>query len=355
MNVYTYPQPFCLENNFCTENEMSDLLKELNKLVPTLNDNPGNTASAKNPSGKYLAKRKGTFVNIKQDDPFDKLQNKIMDPAHIQELVNKNSIFGYLKAEVNSSMLVSLFEDGDEYDYHSDKAVMSITYYLWEGEFEGGDFYLEHSKLPAGHNSLIIFPSCLNHKVSTIRGKGRRWSITMFVNYIADTNGPTAVKSLPKFLQDTDFEYVSEIGKKIKWEFSGNSVDGPPKFWYSDLMSEKFFSEYLFNKIPGGPWELKRVYANGQSFGQNGDFHQDDTDPNSFTFILYTNKIDMQIMDKWGGQTEFMINGNNYLIYPDPNKGILFPSTILHRGLGPSRFVLDMRVTIAWKLLKKTV
>jgi predicted 2-oxoglutarate/Fe(II)-dependent dioxygenase YbiX len=353
MNVYTYPQPFCLETNFCTENEMAGLLIELNKLIPSLNDNPGNTASAKNPDGKYLAKRKGTFVNIKQNDPFDKLQNKIMDPGHIQTLVQRNSIFGYLKAEVSSSMLVSLFEDGDEYDYHTDKAVMSITYYLWEGEFEGGEFYLEHSKVPAGHNSLIIFPSCLQHKVSTIRGKGRRWSITMFVNYIADATGPTAIKSFPKFLQDTDFEYVSEVAKKFKWDFSGNSVDGPPKFLYCDLMSEKFFSEYLFNKIPGGPWELKRVYANGQSFGQNGDFHQDDTDPNSFTFILYANKIDMQFMDKWGGQTEFMMNENVNLIYPDPNKGILFPSTILHRGLGPSRFVLDMRVTIAWKLLKK--
>lgn len=348
MNVYTYPQPFCLENNFCTKDEVDNLKSEIHKLVPLLNSNPSGTASATSPDGKYLAKRKGIFIKIKDNDPFDKLQKKIMDPLHIKELVSRNAIFGYLAGEVGSSMLLSLFEDGDEYDYHSDKGVMSITYYIWEGEFEGGLFHLEDSIVPAGHNSLLIFPSCLKHKVSMVKGTGRRWSITMFININNSTNN--GIQTFPNFLSNIDSDYVSELKHKLNWNYSGISLNGPPKFLYSNLEGEKFFTEYLFNKIPNGPWELKRVYANGQFHGQDGDFHIDDADPNSFTFILYTNKIDPKILDKWGGQTEFMLDGNNFLIYPDFNKAVLFPSSVLHRGLGPKRFVDDMRVTIAWKL-----
>jgi len=354
MDVYTYPQPFCIENNFCTDDEIKNLLTEMRRMIPDMSSDPRISESATTKDGKYLAKRKGIFVKVKENDPFDKLQKKIMDPSRIEKLVSRNSLFGYLTSDVKAGLLVSLFEEGDEYEYHTDKAIISITYYIWEGEFEGGNFILEDSIVPAGHNSIITFPSCLKHKVTQVKGKGRRWSITMFINYMDNNFGPP-IQTFPNFLTNLDYEYISEIGNKLKWEHSGVSLEGPPKFLYSNLMAERFFSEYLFNKIPGGPWELKRVYANGQVYGQNGDFHTDDVDPNTFTFLLYTNKIDSKIMDKWGGQTEFMINGNNFLIYPDPNKAILFPSTILHRGFGPSRFVADMRVTIAWKLSKKNL
>lgn len=94
--------------------------------------------------------------------------------------------------------------------------------------------------------------------------------------------------------------------------------------------------------------KLDRVYANGQSFGQDGQFHQDSPEPNTWTFLLYTNFIDD--VDSWGGETQFIGNNGIVSYRPLPNNAIFFDSNILHRGLGPSRHVKEIRITVAWKM-----
>ena len=48
-------------------------------------------------------------------------------------------------------------------------------------------------------------------------------------------------------------------------------------FWLMSLSQNKFFSEYLLNKIEsitGSNYNLERVYANGHTYGMKGSPHK---------------------------------------------------------------------------------
>jgi hypothetical protein len=96
-------------------------------------------------------------------------------------------------------------------------------------------------------------------------------------------------------------------------------------------------------------YEIQLVYANGQTHMMDGDWHTDSTDNGRTTFLYYFTKGDENII----GDTEFNIGGEITSIKPETNTAILFPSNILHRGCGPKKEFKDLRVTIAFKLLKK--
>ena len=122
------------------------------------------------------------------------------------------------------------------------------------------------------------------------------------------------------------------------------------------LSHEKFFSEHLLAKIRliTGIHNLGlvRVYANGYFQGQDGRFHQDDTRPETFTFLLYMNEILPDDLDDFYGVTEFKkMAGEIRAFQPETNTGLLFPSNFVHRGRSPSRVLSKMRITIAWKLI----
>jgi hypothetical protein len=121
-----------------------------------------------------------------------------------------------------------------------------------------------------------------------------------------------------------------------------------------DLMNNDFFSKELFEKIQnlvGARLILDRVYANGQYHGLDGAWHQDNMDPRAWTFLIYLNEVADQDLDMYGGTTDFKETDCAFKsIQPTSNSGILFMSNIFHRGMSPSRFIPDMRVTLAWKL-----
>ena len=155
----------------------------------------------------------------------------------------------------------------------------------------------------------------------------------------------------PGFLTQDEYDRCCEILKdKEGWTNSGTSLGTPGKnFSNKSLNDYDIFANQILNKIrerTGDAFVLKRVYANGQDIGQDGEFHQDDTDPDAWTFLIYMNTIDE------GGETEFHI-GDEFTIAKQKailNTGILFKSDILHRGLAP-RAGRETRVTVAWKLL----
>ena len=121
------------------------------------------------------------------------------------------------------------------------------------------------------------------------------------------------------------------------------------RFWYMDLQADSMFSDTIFEKIKhitGKDFELRNVYANGQTFGYDGDFHTDGTDDSHWTFLIYTSDI----VD--GGLTLFRIPGTKLLSAVEPirNTGVLFKASLVHRGMAPSRDCDALRVTIAYKL-----
>ena len=125
-----------------------------------------------------------------------------------------------------------------------------------------------------------------------------------------------------------------------------------PQFWYADLNGIDFFYKKMFDKIKsivGEEYELKRVYANGQTFGQDGDWHQDCSDGTEYTFLYYFNKNDDLSLI---GETYFNIDGEYQCIIPKPNTAIFFNGILLHKGMSPKRNLMDMRVTIAFKMTR---
>lgn len=172
-------------------------------------------------------------------------------------------------------------------------------------------------------------------------------------------------------------EQIDRIWKYLhrpKWEFWQRSLDSDNQnyFWYMDFNKKSFFREELFEIIKnniGKKFIIDKVYANGQTFGLDGNFHIDDIDDNGYTFLYYPMK---KWNFEWGGETIFLgpdinydyasasantelaIQNNSFPYHytPIPNSGILFPGKLIHMGKSPSIAYKDLRVTIAYKLKK---
>ncbi len=162
---------------------------------------------------------------------------------------------------------------------------------------------------------------------------------------------------------------INDIYTKIittpKWSFIGNSNTSKNdyNFWFLDLYNDLYFSKNIFSKInlvTGKKFKLLRCYANGQTYGQSGNFHVDSFEKDDYTFLWYINP---EWNAKYGGATVFCKNKElseqeigdtteyeHETFYPKPNTGILFCSTIQHVGLEPTRYFTGLRVTIAFKL-----
>ena len=101
-----------------------------------------------------------------------------------------------------------------------------------------------------------------------------------------------------KFLSLDEINKIHEIINMNKWDWGHASKHESlleTRFWSMDLKNFEYFTIYLkeviekhFNK----KFTINRVYANGQTFGQDGSFHTDSNYENDYTFVLYLSKID---------------------------------------------------------------
>lgn len=166
---------------------------------------------------------------------------------------------------------------------------------------------------------------------------------------------------------DAFLSLYSYICNKNEWAFGAKSSDDKQKFydevsgvsktettmfWRMDLTNDKYFSEYLFDKVKQvtkRDWDIEMIYANGTTYGQSGEFHVDHE--KGYTFLIYTN-IHWHLL--WGGKTIFQDEEDNvFYVNPIPNRAILFPGTILHCSESLTRKFRGLRITTAFKLFPK--
>ena len=165
------------------------------------------------------------------------------------------------------------------------------------------------------------------------------------------------------FLTPEELETCASTVKRPAWSFGQISQTSPVStpFWMMTLTDDPFFSTHMKSKIETAAnrkFTVQRVYANGQTFGQDGTFHQDDSSNNSYTFCIYTNKqITAETADDIGGEFLFKIpNQRNddpfsrIAVLPLYNRGILFPAAYFHKGIAFNRYCKGLRISIAWKL-----
>ncbi len=152
----------------------------------------------------------------------------------------------------------------------------------------------------------------------------------------------------PLFDED-DIKYIEDLmfGFDAKWTYTGYSTDpNKGRFWYFNLEDYDFFSEFASNKIKriaNISYGLSRVYANGQTSSQSGDWHIDHD--YGITCLWYLNSF----QDNWGGKTLFKVDNNIYNYIPKRNHLISFPSNILHKSQEPTNEFNSLRISIAWK------
>ena len=154
-------------------------------------------------------------------------------------------------------------------------------------------------------------------------------------------------------------EITDKIGSDLMgagWRFGhgshprGSMKRGYP-FWIYELNDNPYYTDYLLNIIKEKTqqdYELSNVYANGHTFGTQGDFHVDWYDDSERTFLYYAN-------DNWRpeylGKTIFDLGSEYHYHLPKGNSAVIFPGMIPHMAEGTSRAFTGLRVTIAWKLL----
>lgn len=154
----------------------------------------------------------------------------------------------------------------------------------------------------------------------------------------------------------SDVRKILDDVTSANWQFGhGSRADKKVyPFWIMQFKDNPFYSDYLLNIIKEKTqqdYELYDVYANGQTFGQMGDFHVDWYDPRGRTFLYYANT---SWKPEWAGKTVFEMSDGDYHYNPfTPNSAILFPGQIRHMSEGVSRLYTGLRVTIAWKLILK--
>jgi hypothetical protein len=166
------------------------------------------------------------------------------------------------------------------------------------------------------------------------------------------------IKIIDNFLNNDDLQLLESIISSKSWDF-GNVSKGREKietpFWSMNLNNEIFFSKYIKEKIEGvfkKKFHLKRVYANGQTYGQNGSYHQDDRGEDTITFCFYIHDIDNTDIESAGGNLYIKIPNEKMVFAIEPffNRGVLFPSTYFHKGFAFNRYIKSMRICITWKM-----
>ena len=352
MEYYFYEEPvsFAIIKNFYNFDDIEDIHTELNNLKKHLGG-PEITGTARGVTGVPKKDNQGLFLDEfykgrRDDSTILKLNRKVFSSEVQYELKKGSWFFRYLEDTVSDSTLASHYNQGDYYKSHQDQSFITAIYYTWKTEFEGGDLYFGDFRVPIDNNCLLVFPSKTEHRVSEVtRGEGR-WALSQFIS-MQLPNKPREIIRYLNFLDVNEFSKIL-VQQSNNWKLGGESQINGKKFWYLDLSSDPFYTDYLKRKIEEtvkSRLELLRVYANGHTFGQDGEFHQDAEEPGHYTFLLYTNIVDN--VDSWGGETQFKLGDFLRSYQPVTN---FFNSTLWHRGLGPSRDVGDaMRVTIAWK------
>jgi hypothetical protein len=170
------------------------------------------------------------------------------------------------------------------------------------------------------------------------------------------------------FLTNDELTFTENCFKKPIWEFGHGEVlrdaessvararNSPRNWFIAHLDHLLFFTEYLKEKIEKVidlKCSLDKVYANGQTILNDGNWHIDNESSDYITALLYISDIDAQNIDEIKGHTEFKMGNHIISLQPMKNRLVVFESSIPHRGLAPNISGF-LRISIAWKLKKIT-
>ena len=172
------------------------------------------------------------------------------------------------------------------------------------------------------------------------------------------TDGNDIIRIIDNFFSEDVLKKIVDYFKSNKWVCQCIkdpniiiSKSGDRPYWRTELENEYLFNFELKNiieKYLNKYFKLDRIYAVGQTYGQNSVFHIDNDDDNTLTFCFYINNFTIDTHD---GLFYVKIPKKKFIISIEPtmNRAVIFPSNYKHKGSGYNRFNSSFRICIAWK------
>lgn len=156
------------------------------------------------------------------------------------------------------------------------------------------------------------------------------------------------------FLNETEINELNIIleNKMYKYGHTSGLDEKPVTPFFASYNKDSFFFnikekiERTFEK----KYKIIRHYMHIQTLGQNVGFHIDDEGLNKYTFCLYvTSETNMENI---GGDFLIKIPNEKYIysIETKMNRGLLFPSHYVHKGMSYNIYSFKPRLCITWKL-----
>ena len=159
------------------------------------------------------------------------------------------------------------------------------------------------------------------------------------------------------FFEASQFNSIDRYFKSIRFKCNskvpliqnkGETQDR--SFWHVELSNIFLFfntlKKYIEHKL-NNKFEVLRVYAVAQTYGQLSNYHIDDNRENTYTFCYYFKNISFE-----NDGCLFIkppLNKHIVSIEPVSNRGVFFPSNYVHKGSCCNRFSRELRMCIVWK------
>jgi hypothetical protein len=194
MNLSNLSHPFyhTIIHNFYDDEEQKLIWEELeflnkpNKLLSP--DRTGDLSASFNKRSIFLEE---LYTYNRQVSNILTVNKKIFN---IIDLMKENIFSNYLGINNRYQTMISYYEDKAYYSCHHDSFTMSSVTTFWKEpkKFSGGDLrFVDFDYTPEMyHNSMIIFPSFVNHEVTPVcmennDGINGRYTINQFYTIIS--------------------------------------------------------------------------------------------------------------------------------------------------------------------------
>lgn len=197
--------PVMIIDDFYDKKESKEIIDEMLIIQQFFSDDPAENASAwttdENGNVKYLKNASGCFV----DDIFQSrrdnskiltINRKIFDEHIMNTLIEYHYFYNYIKESTRDTTIVHYYDDGGEYDYHRDNAIISVIswFYVEPKCFSGGELVFgkeDDLKIVEPKNGrMILIPSMIDHKVLPVKMEEKyrnknlgRFSMAQFIKF----------------------------------------------------------------------------------------------------------------------------------------------------------------------------
>ena len=158
------------------------------------------------------------------------------------------------------------------------------------------------------------------------------------------------------FLEQSELSQINKYIQETRWLYGhrNGTKETLDTNYFADHNINNFISDYVRNKIEktlNKPLKITRNYLQIQSFGENGAYHIDCVMPNTYTFTLYFTDLDNETIENSNGEFLLKLPNTKHIVSIDTynNRGIVFPSNYLHKGMAYNIKTSKKRIVIAWK------